>query len=87
MEYIIGVLVSILAQWFKVSAKTNTVGTYLTVLALSLIAAGTYTFLKDTSIWPVILQIVTVAGAFYAFVIKRIEELNEMTKDGEYLDQ
>jgi hypothetical protein len=87
MEYIIGIVVSLLAQWLKNSAKTNTAGTYLIVLALSVIAAGIYVFFKDTSIWPLNVEIATVAGVFYAYVIKRFENLHALAGDGAYLDQ
>jgi hypothetical protein len=74
MEYIIGVLVSLFAQWTKRTFGTAVLGTYISVFLISLVGAAIYVYLKDTDLWPVLVQIVTVAGAFYAFVIRRFEE-------------
>jgi hypothetical protein len=74
MEYFIGIFVSLLVQWIKVSGKTGTTLTYLIVLGLSFIAAALYVFIKDTPIWPLFVEVVTISGAFYAFVITRVED-------------
>lgn len=74
MEYIIGVIVGIFVQMLKKRLGTDVVGTYLVVLLLSFVAAGTYVLIKDTALWPVLLQVATVAGAFYAYVIRRFEQ-------------
>jgi hypothetical protein len=73
MEYIIGVIVGLFVQYLKRKLGTDVAGTYLVVLLLSFVAAGTYVLIKDTTLWPAILQIMTVAGAFYAYIIRRFE--------------
>lgn len=73
MEYIFGVIVSLLAQAMKKSLGTDTLGTYIAVAALSVLAAGAYVFFKDTSLWPVIVQIAVVAGAVHNFILRRFE--------------
>lgn len=73
MEYIIGVGVSLAVQWLKSRLGTNVVGTYLVVLVASFCAAAVYVYLVDTAIWPVVVQVLTISGAFYAFVLQRFE--------------
>jgi hypothetical protein len=41
---------------------------------LSLTLAGLYVLLSATAFWPVIVAILTTAGAFHNFVIRRFEE-------------
>lgn len=71
MEYILGVLASLGAEYLKKRIGTDTLGTYLVVLLASFVLAAVYVFVKDTSIWPVLMQVILTAGAFYAFVIRR----------------
>jgi len=73
MEYIFGIIVSLIAQVFKRVLGTDTLGTYAAVAALSILAAGVYVLLKDTPIWAVIVQILITAGAFHNFIIRRFE--------------
>jgi len=75
MEYIIGIVVSVIVQIIKRVMKQSVLGTYLALLLISFSAAAIYVFVKDTAIWPLFMQIVTVAGAFYAFVIRRFENI------------
>lgn len=74
MEFIFGIAAGLLIQALKKVLGTNTFGTYVVVLGVSLAGAAVYVLFKDTAIWPVVIQIATVAGAFYAFVIRRFEE-------------
>lgn len=73
MEYIIGVIVSLVVQFIKKKWPSDTTTTMLVVLTVSFIGAASYVLLMDTPFWPTILQVITVAGAFYAFIIKRFE--------------
>lgn len=73
MEYIIAAGVALAVQWLKKKMGTNVLGTYVIVLAVSLGAAGVYVYLEGTPLWPVFVQVLTVAGAFYAFIIRRFE--------------
>ena len=74
MEYFIGIVVSLAVQYMKSRGKTDVAGTYLIVCLVSFVGAGLYVLVEDTSIWPVFMQVLTVSGAFYAFVIRRFEE-------------
>ncbi len=73
MEYIIGVLVSLLVQFLKPRMGTDTVGTMLIVLMISFIGAGSYVLLSNTPFWATFVQVVTVSGAFYAFIIRQFQ--------------
>lgn len=73
MEYIIATGVALAVQWLKNKMGTNVLGTYVVVLAVSFAAAGVYVYIKDTALWPVFVQVLTIAGAFYAFIIRRFE--------------
>ncbi|MBS4082934.1 MAG: hypothetical protein KGZ73_05235 [Rhizobiales bacterium] len=73
MEYILGIAVSLVAQGYKKYLGTDTFGTYLAIFALSILAAALFVTLKDTEIWPSIVQVMTVAGAFHNFILRRFE--------------
>lgn len=73
MEIIIGALVSLIVQFIKNKFGTSEYQTLAAVLLVSFVGAATYVLLADTSFWPVIMQVVVVAGAFYAYIIQRFE--------------
>lgn len=77
MEYIIGVFVSLGIQWLKSKSRISG-GMTLFILALvSVAAAAIYTWLSQyTDFWPVLVQVLTVAGAFHNFIIKRFSPDN-----------
>lgn len=74
MEYILGIAVSLVVQLIKNKFSTNTFATLLSVLVLSIGSAAVYVAIAPTDLWPTIVQTLTVAGAFYAFVIQRFEK-------------
>ena len=74
MEYSIGFLVSLIAERTKRTFGTAVLGTYISVFLISLVGAANYVYLKNTELWPVLIQIVMVAGSSYTFVIRRFEE-------------
>ncbi len=71
---LIGVAVSVIVQLVKSQFKTSKYATILTVLALSLIGGGVYVLLVEYSYWQAVVQMLAAAGAFYAFIIKQLEE-------------
>ena len=73
MEIIIGAAVSLVVQAIKKYLGTNTFGSLLAVLVVSLVAAFGYSYLVSTGMWDKLLPIVMAAGGFYAFIIKRFE--------------
>lgn len=69
-----GAVVSLLTLGVKKYAGTSSVGSLAAVLAFSLVAAGGSYFLQRAGMWESTLQILTTAGAFYAYFIKNGED-------------
>lgn len=75
MEYILGIIVSLLVVYLKKKYKTEEYKTLAVLLGLSLGVSGAYVFLRDyTEFLPTIIQILETAGVFYAFVILRFKD-------------
>lgn len=74
MEIILGVIVSLISQVAKKYTKGDRVATYAVIVGLSLGGAAVYVLLQDTEYWPTIVAILTSAGAFHNFIIRRFEE-------------
>ena len=72
MELIIGSVVSLvlfgLKKWL---GETKEWVTLLGVLILSVLGAGIVFYLQNIGVWESFLGILTTAGAFYAFIIRR----------------
>jgi len=73
MEYILGIIVSLVVQWVKKTLGTDRMKTMFAVLVFSFVAAAVYVLVEGTSIWPMLLRVMTVAGAFYTFIIRNFE--------------
>lgn len=73
MEYILGVIVSALVQFSKIKWGLTSTKTLFAVAGISLVAAGLYTRFVDTEFWPLIVAVLTTAGSFYTFIIRRFE--------------
>ena len=71
MELIIGILVSGLAEILKRLTKSNEILTLALVAILAIIGSISYSFLVDIDWWDKIVPILTTAGAFYAFILRR----------------
>lgn len=69
-----GVAVSVIVQIVKNKLGTSTGVTLITVLALSLAAAGLYEVLQWSGYWEGFVQTLAVAGSVYTFIIRRFEE-------------
>lgn len=74
MSYAIGAVVSIIVQILKKRFNTQEFETLALVFGGCIIAATLYVFLQGTEYWDTVIQVITTAGAFYAFVIKRLED-------------
>lgn len=70
---IVGVAVSLLVQWLKKQFGTNEYMTLVVVLAISLIAAGVYTYLIAAGYWESVLAVLLTAGSFYTFILARFK--------------
>lgn len=77
MEYLLGIVVSLLVETSKKYFNTNTAGTYFLLLVVSVIGASVYYFLARSSYWPSILQILTIAAAFHNLVIRQLNSSNQ----------
>jgi hypothetical protein len=73
MEYVLGVLISLIIQGLKKLGDVGTFETYLVLVAVSVAGAGVYVFLSAQSFWPIIVQIITVAAAFHNLILRRFE--------------
>lgn len=74
MIYFIGVIVSLLIQWLKTTYETPSWKTMFILVGISFAAALVYTYFSYLGMWELVAKILTSAGAFYAFIIKRFEE-------------
>lgn len=73
MEYILGVIVSLVAQGAKKYLKSDPLTTQLIVVVLAMLAAGFYVWFKDTGIWETILSVLVTAGATHNFILRKFE--------------
>jgi len=71
---VIGALVSVVVQIIKNKYGTNSTGTLLSVLIISIASGAVYFYVVNhTSLLQPIIQILAFAGAVYTFIIKRFE--------------
>jgi len=68
---IVGAIVSLITQAIKKYAGTSEYMTIAAVVVLSLLAGAVYFFLGNTAFWPHFIQVLTFAGAVYAYFIQR----------------
>jgi len=72
MEYFVGILVSLIVEIIKQRFGTAQLGTFITLAILSLIASIAYTLLLHTAYAPTIIAILTTAGSFHNFILRRM---------------
>ena len=70
---IVGAVVSLIVQILKNKLGTNTQGTLIAVTLISIVAGAGYYFIKQTEFLPVVIQILSFAGAIYTYILKRFE--------------
>ena len=73
MEYLLGVVVSLVVEWAKKYLGTDTLGTHAALLAVSIVGAAAYVWFKDTSFWPLMVQTIMVAAAFHNLILRKFE--------------
>lgn len=73
MEILIAAIVSGVVQFLKNKMGTNKIGTLSILAMLSLASAGIYTYLNQKGYWESVYNIVIVASAIYAIIIKGFE--------------
>ena len=69
---LIGAIVSLLGQYLKNKFGTTSTGSLLLIVSISIIAALIMYFVDMFGYTEAFLQILTTAGAFYAFIINNI---------------
>lgn len=70
---VIGAVVSLIVQVIKNKYGTNTTGTLVSVMGISLVAGTAYYFIKDTAYFQTVLSILGFAGAIYTYILRRFE--------------
>ncbi|GEM_PF-3453528 len=76
MEYLLGVVVSIIVEVVKRYFQSNTLGTYVILLIVSVAGATGYYYLVHSAYWSTIGEILTIAAAFHNLVIRRLDAGN-----------
>lgn len=74
MEYILGIIVSLIVEGVKKYVKADSFTTHAVLFLLAIVGAGIFVFLSSTDFWPVILKVLTSAAAFHNLVIRKFEE-------------
>jgi len=74
MEILLGALVSLFVQFTKKVLGGGEFTTLLWTLCVSTIAAAIYVYLTNAGLWESVVQIMTIAGAIYTFIISRFTE-------------
>lgn len=80
MEMILGVGVSLLVQFMKRKYGTEGGKVVVACVALSVVSAIAYAGLVELGYLETVKEVLTTAGAFYAFVIRQVENLPEVNK-------
>jgi hypothetical protein len=70
MEYLFGVIVSLLVKYLKEKFGTDGKTTALLLIGISIASAGAYVLLVSIGYWETLAQILIVAGAFHNFIIR-----------------
>ena len=74
MEYIIGIVVSMIVEWVKKQGNTNSLGTIVTLFILSVAGGAGYVYLASTPYWQTIATILTAAATFHGLIIKQVQK-------------
>lgn len=69
-----GILVSLFIELLKKKFELSGMGTMAVVAGLAIGSSAAYYFLQKYGFLEAFLQIMTVAGAFYAFIIKNVKD-------------
>lgn len=82
----VGIAISLAITFIKSLIKkagydTNTSGSMFIVVAVSLLGAGVYTALVHFGFLEAFIKLITIAGAFYAYIIKNVKDTSK--NDGE----
>ena len=67
-----GVAVSLLVQLIKTKLGLSSTSTMFLVVLLSLAGGLSFYLFQMFGLWTAVLQILTIAGAFYAFIVRSL---------------
>lgn len=70
MEYLFGVIVSLLVKFLKSKFKTDGTTTALILVGVALVGAGLYVWLQSAGYWSALAQILITAGGFHNFIVR-----------------
>ena len=68
-----GVVVSLVVQYLKKALDTTKTGTLTIMAIIAIVAAIIFSVLDMYGLTDSLLQMITTAGAFYAFIIKNVD--------------
>ena len=68
---VVGTLLSLLVQYLKKKFGTDTMGTKLMTIGLSIAIGAGYYFLRDTALLQTLIGVLTAASAVYALILKK----------------
>lgn len=74
MEYILGVVVSVVVEVMKKYGKLSSIGTMICLLALSIVVGQAWVLLQTSGHWEQIVQVLGYAAAFHNLVLRRFDK-------------
>ncbi len=72
-----GVVVSLLVNYLKKIFESSGISTIAIVVVISLLGGVAYTLMTQYGLWESFIGVLASAGAFYAFVIKSLDDSKE----------
>lgn len=70
----LGIIVSLIITVIKNKYKIGTSGSMALVVVMALVSSVGYVAISHFGYWEIFWKIITIAGAFYAYVIKNIKD-------------
>lgn len=74
MDYILGIVVSLVVEVIKKKGGMNSLGTMVSLLVLSVGAATGYYFLVGSAYLATMTQILVVAASFHNLIIRQLQK-------------
>lgn len=74
MDYILGIVVSLVVEWVKKKGNMSSLGTMVSLLVLSVGVATGYYFLVGSEYWMQIAQIIVSAAGFHNLIIRQLQK-------------
>lgn len=77
MEYILGIVVSLVVEGVKKKVKADSFTTHAVLFLLAIVGAGLFVWASSQDFWPVILKVLTAAAAFHNLVIRKLDKIEQ----------